>query len=268
MIANGNLKYIDAHIHLEQYNEQQCETIIQRSLQQSVNHIVAVSMDLASSKRTYELVQKYSEVIFPAYGYHPEQPLPTLQEEQQLMNWMLDRHDKKQRFAVGEIGLPYYSALEAKGQGKEFAMEPYIAFLERMFAFAKAVERPVVLHAVYEDASIACDLLEKHQIEKAHFHWFKGPMDTIKRMIENGYYISITPDVFVESEIRELVRVYPLGQMMVETDGPWPFEGPFAGKMTEPSMVIDVVNEIARLKGISTQIVAEAVYNNTLRLYL
>lgn len=266
-MANEILKYIDAHIHLEQYSEVDCKAIALHASQHYVQHIVAVSMDLASSKRTYELWRQYGDLIIPAYGYHPEQSLPTELQERQLMDWITERHNAQQRFAIGEIGLPYYSALEAKEQGKSFALDPYIAFLDRMLAFAKCLERPVVLHAVYEDASIACDLLEKHHIQKAHFHWFKGPLNTINRMIEKGYYISITPDVFVEEEIRELVRNYPLSQMMVETDGPWPFEGPFAGRITEPTMVVDVVNEIARLKELSPSIVAEAVYNNTLRLY-
>jgi len=266
-MSTENLKYIDAHIHLEQYNEQNCRDIMDHALHQSVNHVVAVSMDLASSKRTYELAQKYGDVIIAAYGHHPEQSLPSELEEQLLKEWIMECHMAKQSFAIGEIGLPYYSALEAREQGREFELEPYISFLDRMLALAKTIERPVVLHAVYEDASIACDLLEKHQIEKAHFHWFKGPTETVHRMIENGYYISITPDVFVEEEIRELVRMYPLNQLMVETDGPWPFEGPFVGKITEPTMVIEVVKEIARLKGISSDEVAETVYNNTLQLY-
>lgn len=266
-MATDNLKYIDAHIHLEQYSEQDCKTIMEHALHQSVEHVVAVSMDLASSKRTYELSQKYGDVIIAAYGHHPEQSLPSDLEEQQLIQWIMECHVANKSFAIGEIGLPYYSALEARERGREFAIEPYIAFLDRMLAFAKTIDRPVVLHAVYEDATIACDLLEKHHIEKAHFHWFKGPTETVQRMIENGYYISITPDVFVEEEIRELVRMYPLSQMMVETDGPWPFEGPFVGKITEPTMVIEVVKEIAKLKGISTSEVAETLYNNTLKLY-
>ncbi|MCR8656179.1 TatD family hydrolase [Paenibacillus endoradicis] len=266
-MATESLKFIDAHIHLEQYSEEDCKAIIERALHHSVKHVVAVSMDLASSERTYKLTQKYGEVIMAAYGHHPEQPLPSEQEEQILMDLIMEYHIANKSFAIGEIGLPYYSALEAREQGREFLLEPYIAFLDRMLALAKTVDRLVVLHAVYEDASIACDLLEKHQIKKAHFHWFKGPTNTIARMIDNGYYISITPDVFVEEEIRELVRKYPLSLMMVETDGPWPFEGPFAGQITEPMMVIDVVNEIAKLKGMSAWEVAETVYNNTLKLY-
>jgi TatD DNase family protein len=42
-------------------------------------------------------------------------------------------------------------------------------------------------------------------------------------MKENGYFISVTPDVVYDEEIQLLVQRYPLEQMMIETDGPWPF---------------------------------------------
>ena len=79
--------------------------------------------------------------------------------------------------------------------------------------------------------------LKSIPLKKAHFHWFKGDQKTITRMIENGYFISVTPDVCYEKEIRDLVSIYPLEKMMVETDGPWPFEGPFQGQITHPSMI-------------------------------
>jgi TatD DNase family protein len=60
-------------------------------------------------------------------------------------------------------------------------------------------------------------------------------------MISKGYYISITPDVLYETDIRQLVAQYPIELMMVATDGPWPFEAPFEGMRTHPVMIINVI---------------------------
>lgn len=109
------------------------------------------------------------------------------------------------------------------------------------------------MHAVYDDAPMACDLLEKHSIEKVHFHWFKGDGKTIERMIANGYFISVTPDVVYEQEIQQIVNAYPLERIMIETDGPWPFEGPFKGKMTHPAMMAESVKQIAKIKKFRSQ---------------
>lgn len=258
---------IDAHIHLEQYDAECCARIVHEAEHYAIKGMVAVSMDLQSSKRTYLLHKRFGEIIIPAYGFHPEQQLPSQEEENQLVTWIRERYRQHDAFVIGEIGLPYYTAQEVKASGGMFEVEPYVLFLERMLLLAKELNKAVVLHAVYEDAELVLDLLQKHHITMAHFHWFKGSESSTARMIENGYYISITPDVFVEDEIRELVKGYPLEYMMVETDGPWPFEGPFKGKKTEPYMVIEVVKEIARIKELSIAEVASQIYQNSCKFY-
>ena len=70
-------------------------------------------------------------------------------------------------------------------------------------------------------------------------------------MKNNGYYISLTPDIVYKPKIQALATDYPLDYLMVETDGPWPFEGPFQNQTTVPSMMHQSVQEIARLKRVS-----------------
>ncbi|MFK4998604.1 TatD family hydrolase [Bacillus sp. N9] len=210
------MKIIDAHIHLDHYNDDELD-VLMRTLE-NCEKLISVSFDLESCKRNLMLAEKYPEVEV-AFGFHPEQELLTDEQLADLLVWMEVHRD--QMCAVGEIGLPYYS--------RKSHQDGYIELVDVFLQKAKEWQKPVVLHAIYEDAPVVCRLLEKHQITDAHFHWFKGDQVTIERMIENGYHISITPDVLYEKEIRELVKKYPLEQMMVETDGPWQFEGKFSG---------------------------------------
>lgn len=261
------LNYIDAHIHLEQYSEEARSEHLATARAAGVTHVVAVSMDLASSKATYELSDQFDGMIMPAYGFHPEQPILSAQEEQELVAWIRQRAARHERFAIGEVGLPYYTAEEAKERGERFDKQPYTELLERFIVLAKQLDRPIVLHAVYEDAALACDLLQKHQYSRAHFHWFKGDEATIKRMIENGYFISITPDVDYEADIQALVQQYPLELIMIETDGPWPFEGKFEQQETQSAMVVEVAASIAQLKNMPLEQVVRQLYNNSKTFY-
>ena len=86
-------------------------------------------------------------------------------------------------------------------------------------------------------------------------------------MIKNGYFISVTPDVCYEKEIRDLVSIYPLEKMMVETDGPWPFEGPFQGQITHPSMIHQSIRMIADIKKLPINDVYKQLYSNTKAFY-
>jgi TatD DNase family protein len=110
-------------------------------------------------------------------------------------------------------------------------------------------------------------MLEKYSIKKAHFHWFKGDLHTIERMRENEYFISITPDVLYEKEIRKLVKNYPLSLMMVETDGPWRFEDIFKHKLTHPKMIHNIIREISFIKEVDIRLVYETLYKNTIQFY-
>lgn len=120
---------------------------------------------------------------------------------------------------------------------------------------------------MYDDAPLVCHLLEKHSVKKAHFHWFKGDSKTITRMIHNGYFISVTPDILYEQEIQQLVELYPLEAIMVETDGPWPFEGPFQDKRTHPSMIHQSIQAIADIKKRSVNHIYQQIYKNTMEFY-
>lgn len=256
---------IDAHIHLDMYDEESAKLIIAELEASQVQALIAVSRHLDSCNATKQLKSLAPGRIFAAYGFHPEQELPTTDQLEALIDWMSEH--VSDMIAVGEIGLPYYTRHEIEEAGQVFDVAPYIGLLERFLQLAAQWDKPVVLHAVYEDADVACALLAKYGITKAHFHWFKGSDETVERMIGAGYYISITPDVLYEEEIRTLVRNYPLELMMVETDGPWPFEGPFSGEETHPRMIHAVIEQIAELKGKTVQETAAILFRNTNHFY-
>ncbi|MGG3471432.1 TatD family hydrolase [Neobacillus pocheonensis] len=251
------MNMIDAHIHMDHYHDKEIKKLLLDSAR--IEAMISVSFHLESSKRNLLLSQKYQKVK-PAFGYHPEQALPSENELNVLLNWMDDHRDEM--IAVGEVGLPYYLRQE-----QVITIAPYLEVLEVFIKMAKKWGKPIVLHAVYDDAPVVCDLLEKYSVSKAHFHWFKGDQKTIDRMARNGYHISITPDVVYEQEIQQLVKVFPLELLMVETDGPWPFEGPFSRKMTHPNMMGESIRKMAPIKKLSVTEVSTVLLENTKGFY-
>lgn len=245
---------IDAHIHIDNYEAKEQAQIINDCEKWKIEALIAVSNNLSSAKETLRLAMKHP-IIKPACGFHPEQSIPSQQEIETLLYYIDTNH--KDFIAIGEVGLPYYR----KKENPSLSLEPYIQLLEQMVKRATTYNKPIIVHAIYEDATTVCDLLEKHNVTRAHFHWFKGDAHTIERMIKNGYCISITPDILYEKEIKTIVKQYPLEQLMVETDGPWPFEEKFKGEITHPWMMHDSIKEIGRIKNISI----EEVYHQTLR---
>jgi TatD DNase family protein len=259
------IRGIDAHIHLDMYEEPELVEILSNLPTMQIHGLIAVSRHLESCKVTDSWSNRYPNLVHAAYGYHPEQDVPGKEEREQLFEWILQH--ASQMVAIGEVGLPYYRRQEAEEKGLVFELEPYLELLERFITMSANLHKPIVLHSVYEDADLVCDLLERHRVKQAHFHWFKGSKKTIQRMISKGYHISITPDVLYEADIRQLAAQYPIELLMVETDGPWPFDGPFEGIRTHPGMIINVIKEIAKIKHISEQEAATALMYNTGQFY-
>lgn len=264
-MSEYDVHVVDAHIHIDGYKQASVA-----ELEASLNHpcldyVVAVSMNLASCRHTEQWAKRYPGKVLPAYGFHPEQVLPTADEQEGLLAW-LELH-KDSMIAIGEVGLPYYMREESQKRGDSFDRLPYIELLELFVQRAAAWDLPIVLHAVYDDAPIVVDLLERYSVRRAHFHWFKGDEKTIAHMADNGYFVSFTPDIHYEDEIRTLARQYPVEQVMTETDGPWPFEGSYTGRHTMPIMARDVAIEWAALRGMDIMEATKLLRANARRCY-
>lgn len=252
----GSEVYWDAHLHLEKYSDQEIDQFF---CDDQLEGVIAVSMDLSSSKRTLSLKKKYPGRVFAACGFHPEQPARFDQDQ-----WFQFLHTHRDEIdAIGEIGLPYYLERQWRKEGKPFDKAAYLKILQTMLNWADEWDKPVILHGVYEDVSLICDYLEETSLSNVHFHWLKTDPATLKRVEKSGYYVSFTPDLLYNDKTRQVARSYPLERIMVETDGPWPFENKFSGKQTEPSMVLAVLEELANLKKMPLEKVAQKVRENT-----
>lgn|SRR5690625_4144513 len=251
---------IDAHIHFDLYDTNERFIILQGMETNKIKSLISVSNNLSSAKKTLHLA-KSNPSIKPGFGYHPEQELPKVNEVEELIKFI--NNNQSIMVAIGEVGLPYY----LRQKNPNISIDPYIELLEIFVQQAVHYNKPLVLHAIYDDAQVVCNLLEKYSIKKAHFHWFKGDQKVIERMIDNGYFISVTPDLLYKKRTHDLVKLYPLSKLMVETDGPWPFDGPFKGKMTHPAMIHFVIQEIATIKKLDISTVYEKIYQNTKEFY-
>jgi len=252
---------IDAHIHLALYDREYIERDIETWRNNCVSAVVAVATDLKSSYATLELKQRYPGFVYAALGHHPEQALPNEQDLLELV--ALIGRERALVSAVGEVGLPYYTLNNPSPE----AMAPYIDFLRVFMQVARKQALPVVLHAVHQHAQTACDLLHEEDIEQAHFHWLKAERPVVSQIVKAGYYVSLTPEVCYRRRDQVLVQNVPMDCLLLETDGPWPFSGPFKGRATTPLLLPEAAGKVALLKDMTVEEVVEITERNTRRLY-
>lgn len=248
---------IDSHLHVAQYEPDE----IDRWREAGVEAVVAVATGLRSSYRTLELKARYPDFIHAAIGWHPEQPLPKAGELDELLS--LIRSERPRLSAIGEVGLPHY-ALAELGSG---VLGGYQELLGVFADAAAGLDLAMVLHAVHDKAKTAFDILRSRQVNKAHFHWLKATSDDLVQIVKAGYYVSVTPEVCYRERDQRLAETVPLAQLLIETDGPWPYEGPFSGRKTTPLLLPDVAKKVAAIKGVSEAFFAKQHRENIERLY-
>lgn len=251
---------IDSHIHLLDYREEDRTQILEELNMYQIHQLISISKNKQEANENIILSCKESKVK-PVVGFHPEQRFEEDVVWEDILTFIDEKQD--QLVAIGEIGLPYY----LRQENKELALQPYIILLEAFIKKAANLKKPVVLHAIYEDAPIVCELLEKYTIKKAHFHWFKGDQHTVERIIQNGHLISVTPEILYKEQAKKLVKKVPIDQLMVETDGPWPFEDLYKGTLTHPKMLHDSIKAIAKIKKVPVIEAYNVIYENTRIFY-
>ncbi|MEY4262244.1 MAG: putative metallodependent hydrolase, partial [Pseudomonadota bacterium] len=100
-------------------------------------------------------------------------------------------------------------------------------------------------------------------------HCFTESLDVALEAIKLNFYISFSGIVTFKNatELKEVAKSIPLDRILIETDSPYLAPVPYRGKINDPSNVIHVAEEIARLKNISVEEVGQATTNNFFKLF-
>jgi TatD DNase family protein len=256
------MRLIDSHIHLTSPRYPDLPGLVARSQRAGVAGVVAAAVDEVSSQQILAMIDAFPAFVHAGLGVHPERPVSD-DETERVMT--LIRRERSRLVAIAEVGLPWYTVRERPDREALIASgEPR---LHRFLQLARELDLAVVLHAPHDAAARALALLRTAGVERAVFHWHKAPLEVTQAIVEQGYYISVTPETCYRTRDRELVAAVPLTNLVIETDGPWPYGGEFEGRATEPTFLGRIVDAVAAIKGLEREAVAEIITQNTLRLF-
>jgi TatD DNase family protein len=223
----------DCHVHLDQLPDP--ESAILEAQKAGLNGMVAVGMDLKSNERILALARRHPGYVFPALGYHPWSL--AVSGIRDTLDHIRDHLD--QAIALGEVGLDYKVSVP-----KELQLLVFKDLLE----LAWSSRKPLIVHCRLSHAE-TLELVRKQDLQKVVFHWYSGPLDTLKTLLLAGYYISATPALAYSPKHREAVAIAPLKQILIETDSPVVYQG----RSSSPAQVHQTLVELARIKGIDLE---------------
>lgn len=249
---------VDSHCHLN-FPElaSNIDAVRSAMLENQVGHALLISVTLEKFPEVLELAERFPN-FYATVGVHPDYEDEPPFDVDTLV--VLAKHPKV--IGIGETGLDYFRLTgDLEWQRERFRTHIRAAIQSNL---------PLIIHT----RSAAEDTLRIMREEQANkvggvMHCFTESYDVAMQAIELGFYISFSGIVtFKNAEaLKAVAQKVPLDRILVETDSPYLAPIPFRGKVNQPAYVKHVAEEIARLREVSLDVIAEASTRNFFSLF-
>ncbi|MBE1556194.1 TatD family hydrolase [Sporosarcina limicola] len=251
--------FVDTHVHLnaDQYDND-VDEVIHRALEVGVERMIVVGFDRKTITKAMELIEKHS-FIYAVVGWHPVDAIDCTEED---LVWIESLAAHPKVVGIGETGLDYHWDKSPKDVQQQL--------FRKQIRLAQKVELPIIIHNRDATADVVRILKEEEaDITGGIMHCFGGSVETAKECIDMNFMISLGgPVTFKNAKMpKEVATEIPLQYLLIETDAPYLAPHPYRGKRNEPAWVTFVAEEIANLKGISIEEVANKTTANALKIF-
>ena len=207
-----------------------------------------------------DLTNKHPNV-YAAIGLHPCETKNVIVSDEELIKVA----NNPKVLAIGEVGLDYHH-YDAEQEDMTWQQDRF----RQMIRLAKQLKKPLVIHTRNSTADCLKILKEEGAEEVGGImHCFVEDLKIAEQSIELGFYISFSGILTFKNAklVKEVATSIPLDKILVETDAPYLAPVPFRGKPNQPAYTKFVVEELAKLRGISYEEVAQQTTKNFKKLF-
>lgn len=249
----------DTHTHLysEEFDMDRDE-MIQRAIDSGVTRFFIPAIDSNCIQKMYALEAEYPENVFLMMGLHPTYVKDNYLDELQIVEKELA---SRKFYAIGEIGIDLY-------WDKTHLKEQQIAF-RRQIQLAKKYKLPIVIHC-REAFDEIFEILEEEKSDDLFgiFHCFSGTYEQALQAISYNMKLGIGGVVtFKNGKIDQFINQIDLKHLVLETDSPYLAPIPYRGKRNESSYILNVVDKLASLYGLSSEQIALKTTENSKAIF-
>jgi TatD DNase family protein len=248
---------IDSHAHLTSdalFSD--IESVLARAKVAGIDAIINICTNASTLERGLALAKKFPWI----YNAAATTPHDVEKEGEALFSLMEHHALSGDLVAVGETGLDYHYYSASKEIQKHF--------LKKYLHLARTSQLPVIIHCreAFEDLFQIVDkeYLIDGSVAKGVLHCFTGTASEAEAVLLRGWYLSLSGIVTFKksSTLRDIAKLTPLNQLLVETDSPYLAPQSQRSKLNEPSFLQEIIQTIAEVKGILIEEVINASANN------
>lgn len=253
--------FVDAHAHLDDAQYDDVAAVVRRAEAAGVDAIVSCGVDVASSRATVALAERFS-IVWAAVGIHPNETVRAQPGDRDELR-QLAAHPKV--VAIGEIGLDYYRDWAPR--------EVQQRWFEWQLDLAAELDLPVCIHARDAYPAVLATLRAWRDrgasSRPGMLHCFAGTPADAAEGLALGLLISIAGPITYPkaTTLAQVVQTVPLDRLLIETDAPYLAPQAIRGKRNEPAWVAEVAARIAELKDAPLEEVAACTATTARRLF-
>lgn len=249
----------DTHTHLysEAFDDDRDE-MMQRAFSLGVTRFFVPAIDSSYTKAMFKLKKEYPNNVFLMMGLHPTSVKDNYKEELAHVEKVLS---ERPFIAIGEIGIDlYWDKSTLKIQQEAFSHQ---------IGLAKKYKLPIVIHC-RESFDEIFEILEKEKSDDLFgiFHCFTGTIEQAKKAISYNMKLGIGGVVtFKNGKIDQFLNHIDLKHIVLETDSPYLAPTPYRGKRNESSYIINVLEKMSDIYGVTTDEIAKITTANSKEIF-
>lgn len=253
--------FTDSHCHLT-FPEltSQLPEIRSAMAAAQVDRALCICTTLEEFAEVHGLATTYDN-FWATVGVHPDNE--GVQEPS--LDDLLTRGTLPRVVGVGETGLDYYRLGERTVADMAWQRERFRTHIQA----ARQLKLPLVIHTRSASADTLAILREEGEDGSLGsaggvFHCFTETVEVARAALDLGFYISFSGILTFKSarDLREVAAMVPLERMLIETDSPYLAPVPHRGKTNNPSFVPFVAAQLAEIKQVSVEQIAQATNRN------
>ena len=262
--------FVDSHCHLT-FPElaAQLPQIRDAMRQAGVDRALCICTTLEEFESVHSLATRFDN-FWATVGVHPDNEGVTEPRVQDLV----ERSARPRVVAIGETGLDYYQMEERKGGRTLNDMDWQRERFRTHIRAARQVGKPLVIHTRAASADTIAILKEEgedgsHGSAGGVFHCFTETAEVARAALDLGFYISFSGIVTFKSaqELRDVAAFVPPDRLLIETDSPYLAPVPYRGKVNNPSYVPHVARQLALVRKVPVEEVAQLTSANFEQLF-
>jgi TatD DNase family protein len=255
--------FVETHCHIDYLKSINAETLAELSTKFGIDKMITISVSPENVNEAFTLAQSFPK-IFCTQGIHPHDARLASQDvwTQIRQNYRTDRSQIRPKIvAIGEIGLDYhYNKSPVEIQKNVF---------EEQLSLAIELNLPCVIHTRDADEDTLAILNNFPKLKGAVLHSYTSGMALAEWALSRNFYLGFNGIItFKNAEnVREVLNLVPLNQLLLETDSPFLSPIPFRGSENNPLRIPWIALKISELKNESLEKIASETTKNAHQLF-